>query len=60
MENDAVYFSRRAEEERAAALQAANATARQAHLDMADRYDDLAAAIAPIRSRAGTDPIGAV
>ncbi|HEX6072118.1 MAG TPA: hypothetical protein VFY95_03835 [Sphingomicrobium sp.] len=60
MENDAVYFSRRAEEERAAALQAPHAAARQAHLDLADRYDELAEAISPIRSRAGTDPIGAV
>ena len=46
MEGDALYFSRRAGEERAAAGRAAHATARQAHLEMADRYDELAAAIA--------------
>lgn len=45
MEGDAVYFSRRAQEERDAASQAPHATARQIHLEMADRYDELAAAM---------------
>jgi hypothetical protein len=45
MEGDAVYFSRRANEERAAAMRAAHAAARQAHLDMAKRYEEFATAI---------------
>jgi|KBSSwiStaDraftv2_1062776.scaffolds.fasta_scaffold950845_1 hypothetical protein len=45
MESDAAYFSRRAQEERRAAQTAAHETARQLHLEMADRYDGLAAAI---------------
>jgi hypothetical protein len=45
METDAVYFRRRAREEREAALSAAHEGARQAHLDMARRYDRLAAGI---------------
>ena len=46
MQSDAVYFSRRASEERAAAGEASCASAREAHLQMADRYEELAAAIA--------------
>ena len=46
MEPDLVYFSRRAAEEKAAAEQAVHPTARQAHLDLAERYADLANALA--------------
>lgn len=45
MPSDAAYFSRRANQERAAASKAACASAREAHFQMARRYDDLAAAI---------------
>jgi hypothetical protein len=47
MKGDSHYFSRRASEERAAAGTAANAPAREAHLELAERYDELAAAAAP-------------
>jgi len=43
--DDAGYFSRRASEEREAAMKAANPNARQAHLDLATRYEDLAQSI---------------
>ena len=45
MEGDAAYFSRRASEERLAADNAASSSAREAHLQMAERYHELAAAI---------------
>lgn len=45
MEADFNYFSRRAQEERIAAMQAPHPSARRAHLDMAERYDELATAI---------------
>jgi hypothetical protein len=45
MNGDAIYFRSRASDERAAAEKAEHSAARQAHLDMAHRYDDLAAAI---------------
>lgn len=45
MEVDTVYFERRASEERAAALHARHAKVREAHLQMAERYEDLARAI---------------
>lgn len=41
-----VYFGRRAGEERRAAMKAAHPGVRQAHLEMARRYDDLVEAIA--------------
>lgn len=46
IESDAAYFSRRADEERAAADKAAGEEARHAHLEMAERYDALARSIA--------------
>jgi hypothetical protein len=46
IEGDQVYFCRRAHEERDAAMKAPHPSARQAHLEMAERYDELAAAIA--------------
>jgi hypothetical protein len=36
---DLVYFSRRAQEERAAALRASNSAVRQVHLRFAEAYD---------------------
>ena len=46
MEGDGIYFGRRAGEERSAAMKARHPQARKAHLEMADRYADLATAIA--------------
>jgi hypothetical protein len=51
MEGDHIYFSRRAQEERRAALKAPHPTARQAHLELAGRYDELAGAIVHIEHR---------
>jgi hypothetical protein len=45
MDGDSLYFSRRGSEERKAAETAADPRARQAHLELAHRYDELAAAI---------------
>ena len=45
MESDAEYFARRSVEAKAAALAAASPEARKAHLEMAERYSDLARAI---------------
>jgi len=45
MQSDAIYFSRRASEERVAASGAASSTAREAHLAMAKRYAELATAL---------------
>ena len=46
MESDLAYFRRRVSEERTAALQARHADARLAHVQMAERYEDLVRAIA--------------
>jgi hypothetical protein len=46
IESDSEYFRRRAGEERLAATRATHPSARQAHLDLADRYAEAAAAIA--------------
>ena len=45
MESDAVYFARRATAERAAANRSSCAIAREAHLELAERYEDLAVAL---------------
>jgi hypothetical protein len=45
MEDDSIYFARRAAQERVAAMKDAVPSARQAHLELADRYDDLARSI---------------
>jgi len=55
-EGDQQYFSRRHEEERAAAETAANAGARLAHLELAARYAQLAAAIREVEERLGVGP----
>lgn len=41
MEADVAYFRRRASEEKTAALQARHPSARQSHLELAERYEDL-------------------
>jgi hypothetical protein len=46
MEGDAIYFVRRAKEERVAALKSANPAARKSHVELANRYDELARAVA--------------
>ena len=45
MEGDTAYFRRRASDERSAAMKAPHQRAREAHLELAGRYDDLANAI---------------
>jgi hypothetical protein len=45
MESDVTYFSRRASEERQAAEHAGHPKAREAHLELASRYDEMATAI---------------
>jgi hypothetical protein len=59
METDRVYFSRRATEEREAALKAVHPKVRQAHLEMAKGYDERLAALASGASVPDTDLIGA-
>jgi hypothetical protein len=46
MNGDAEYFRRRALQERKAGMQAAHANAREAHLQMARRYEEFASALA--------------
>ena len=45
MKGDADYFRRRAAEEREAAMRAPHPMARSAHIELAERYDELATAI---------------
>jgi len=45
MESDAAYFKRRALEERAAAARAVHPSARESHLGLAGRYEELAGAL---------------
>ena len=54
-ESDQQYFSRRYEEESAAAERARSARARIAHLELALRYAQLAAAIQEVDERLGTN-----
>ena len=42
MQGDSAYFAERAKQERAAAMRASSRQAREAHLEMAKRYDQLA------------------
>jgi hypothetical protein len=46
MEDDLTYYTRRAFEERRAALDAGHPGARQAHRDLAERYEDFVRSIA--------------
>lgn len=53
MESDISYFRRRASDERSAAMQARQSDAREAHLELAQRYEDLVRAIAESEQRFG-------
>ena len=59
MESDSVYFSRRAHEERLAAMKAPHPVARQAHLDLADRYHELSVVIESSERTTSPDFAGA-
>jgi hypothetical protein len=59
MEDDRVYFRRRASDERAAAMKAAHPKARDAHIQLADRFDDLASSIEHRERYLGLDQDGA-
>ena len=56
MESDASYFQRRAEEEFAAAASGATPQVRAVHLEMAERYAQLAAAIDEATDKLGPLP----
>jgi hypothetical protein len=56
-EGDHIYFGRRASEERTAAMQARHSNARKAHLDMAERYEDLVRAITEGQQRLGINVV---
>jgi hypothetical protein len=56
MESDVSYFQRRADEEFAAANSAASPHARAVHLEMAERYSQLAAAIEEATDKLGPLP----
>lgn len=56
MESDVCCFRRRATEENAAALKALHWQARQRHLEMAERYDELASALAARHHHFGLSP----
>jgi len=45
MKGDAAYFVERAKQERTAAMRAAKLEAREAHLELARRYDELVSAL---------------
>lgn len=55
MEGDSIYFGRRANEEREAAMKAGHPAARRAHLDLAARYDELSSAISTRHDFLGLD-----
>lgn len=59
MESDSVYFGRRAQEERVAAMKAPHPVARQAHLELADRYHELSVAIQSSEQTTSPDFAGA-
>lgn len=56
MESDGCYFRRRAEEELAAAKAASGDLARTAHMEMSERYAQLAAAIEAVNKQIGPLP----
>jgi hypothetical protein len=56
MEGNSTYYRRRAQEERAAAMKSAHPTARQSHLAMAARYDELAGQTGASAAPANTNP----
>jgi hypothetical protein len=51
LRDDLAYFSRRASEERSAALHASSSRAQQAHKELADHYEELVASSAAIAER---------
>jgi hypothetical protein len=51
LESDAIYFLKKASEERTAALHARHSDARQRHLDNAEQYEDRVRAIAVWRQQ---------
>ena len=53
MESDQLYFTRRASEERTAALQSRNIIARRSHTQMAERYEELVRALVADQGRLG-------
>ena len=55
MESDLAYFRRRASEERTAALQARSSEARQRHVELAERYEDLVRGIVASEQQLGID-----
>ena len=59
MNDDAAYYSRRAREERAAALKAPHPNARQVHLDMAEAYEERLREIAADERRSGIHLVSA-
>lgn len=56
MESDLVYLRRRASEERTAALGARDPDVRQAHVQMAERYEDLVRGISARERFLGLEP----
>lgn len=56
MESDRLYFFRRADEERAAGVAADSVEARQAHIELAWRYHNLALAIEQHENQLGGSP----
>lgn len=54
METNQAYYARRAVAERVAASEAKDARSRHAHLDLAARFDLLAAAIGEVDSKIGS------
>ena len=59
METKQTYYARRAVAERRAAERAADARARHAHLDLAARFDLLAAAVGEVDCKFGAEEPGA-
>ena len=57
MDSDQAYFTRRASEERTAALQARNRAARRSHTQMAERYEELVRALVAEQRRLGLRPV---
>ncbi len=58
MEAETAYLLRRAREEREAATKAAHPAARQAHLELAQRYEEMASSIAAHEKRLGIGNTG--
>lgn len=54
MDNDRTYFRRRAAQERSAAV-SANGKARDAHLELAERYQQLTHASAAVEEASATE-----